>query len=217
MADYDVDVTIIAADLSDSNGLALVEACIADIENLTLLVNNAGFGTVGDFSHNAIVEQEAMIRVHVLATVRLTRAALSVMLSQDRGAIINVSSVVAFYPMSGNVTYSATKSYLNAFTESLHQELTGTGVRVQALCPGFTRTEFQESAQIPTAGLPGFLWMSPEQVVEKSLRDLEKGRVLSVPGWGYRVITWLSGLIPRQILYLMGRWVRELRAGPREI
>jgi len=130
---YGVEASIFVVDLADPAGLEDLEALIARMPDLLLLVNNAGFGIPGDFAANDIEHMEAMIRVHVLATVRLTRAALGIMLAQGRGAIVNVSSVAAFYPIPGGVTYGATKSYLNAFTESLHQELVGTGVRVQAI------------------------------------------------------------------------------------
>ena len=153
-----------------------------------------------------------MIRVHVNAAVRLTRAALPGLLAQQGGAIVNVASFVAFFPVTGSVTYSATKAYLKSFTEGLHQELVGTGVRVQALCPGFTRTEFQSAGKIDEQGIPNFVWMSAESVVAQSLRDLDNGRVISVPGSGYRMLALLSTLIPRELLYSIGRWTRRYRA-----
>ncbi len=210
---YHIAAEVVVADLSTSEGIAKVETYIPTFPNLTMLVNNAGFGVPGKFATNDITQQEAMIQLHVLATVRLTRAALGVMLAQHRGAIVNVSSVAAFYPMPGNATYSATKSYLNMFTETLHQELVETGVRVQVLCPGFTRTEFQESAHVPSEGLPDFLWLSPEQVVDKSWRDLQNGQVLSVPGLGYQGMVLLARLMPRSVLYIFGRLIKAVRGG----
>ena len=126
--------------------------------------------------------------------------------------VVNVASFVAFFPVTGSVTYSATKAYLTSFTEALHQELAGTGVRVQVLCPGFTRTEFQSAGKIDAQGIPDFAWMSAEAVVAQSLRDLDNGRVVSVPGVGYRLLATLSGLIPRDVLYSVGRWTRRYRA-----
>jgi len=208
---YAVRVDYVVADLSEPGGLGRVEARVATTEGLTMLVNNAGFGLLGEFAESGVEMQEAMIRVHVLATVRLTRAALSGMLTHGRGGIVNVSSVAAFYPMSGSVTYGATKSYLNAFTEALQQELRGTGVRVQALCPGFTRTEFQDKAHVPSLAVPGFLWMTPEAVVEQSLRDLNVGKVISVPGCLYRASVLVSRMLPRAMLYDFGRWVQRTR------
>lgn len=209
---YHVPVAVLIADLSDPSGIVRVEGCIAETGALAFLVNNAGFGVRGTFVENDIASHEAMIRVHVNTAVRLTRAALPVMLAHQGGAIVNVASFVAFFPVTGSATYSATKAYLKSFTEALHQELVGTGVRVQALCPGFTRTEFQSTGKIDEQGIPNFVWMSAESVVAQSLRDLDNGRVISVPGLGYRLLATLCALIPRGLLYSMGRWTRRYRA-----
>ena len=213
---HNVPVEVLVADLADPAGVAHVEARIADLDcagtALAFLVNNAGFGIRGTFVENDIASHEAMIRLHVDTTVRLTRAILPGMLAQNCGAIVNVASFVAFFPVTGSVTYSATKAYLKSFTEALHQELAGTGVRVQALCPGFTRTEFQKAGKIDQEGIPDFAWMSADSVVTQSLRDLDNGRVISVPGAGYRLLAVLSGLIPRGLLYSVGDWTRRYRA-----
>ena len=209
---YHVPVEVLVADLADPAGVARVEARIAETSTLAFLVNNAGFGVPGTFVQNEIATHEAMIRVFVNAAVRLTRAALPGMLAQQCGAIVNVASFVAFFPVTGSVTYSATKAYLKSFSEGLHQELVGTGVRVQALCPGFTRTEFQSRGKIDEEGIPDFAWMSADAVVTQSLRDLDNGKVISVPGAGYRLLATLAGLIPRDVLYSVGRWTRRYRA-----
>lgn len=202
-----IHAQVVVADLSTAEGVERVEYVIRETEDLNVLINNAGFGLAGHFAETAVSAQEDMIRVHVMATVRLTRAALPVMIAQHRGAIVNVASLMAFYPLSGSVTYGATKSYLRAFTEALHQELWGTGVRAQALCPGFTRTEILASGGRPGLTLPGFLWMTSEQVVRRSLRDLRNDRVVSVPGFGYRMLALASRFIPRRLFYLVGHWV----------
>jgi AhpD family alkylhydroperoxidase len=208
---YHVQAEVLVADLADPADVARVETRIAEIDNLDFLVNNAGFGTAGTFVKNEIASQDAMIRVHVTASVRLTRAALPGMLARHCGAIVNVASFVAFFPVTGSVTYSATKAYLKSFSEALYQELAGTGVRVQALCPGFTRTEFQDVNNVDKAGIPKFMWMSAESVVTQSLRDLDAARAVSVPGAGYRLLAMLCGVIPRSILYGLGRWIRQYR------
>lgn len=208
---YHVPVEVLVSDLADPAGIAKVEARIVETSALAFLVNNAGFGTPGTFVENVIQSQEAMIRVHVNAAVRLTRAALPGMLARNGGAIVNVASLMAFYPLPGSATYAATKAYLKAFTEALHEELIGTGVRVQALCPGFTRTEFQDANHISERPIPEFAWMSAESVVAQSLRDLDNGRVISVPGAAYRLLALLSGLIPRDLLYSVGYWTRRYR------
>lgn len=209
---FRVKVRVLTADLSTTEGIEQVEALLAAMGNLNILVNNAGFGSSGQFAKKDIEVQDSMIHLHVVASVRLTRAALPVMLEQKRGAIVNVSSLMAFFPLSGGATYSATKSYLNAFTEALHQELAGSGVRVQALCPGFTRTEFQTASGIGHLGVPEPAWMKPESVVDRSLRDLENARVISVPGVGNRFLSCCAPFIPRAWIYAFGRRFARLRS-----
>ena len=216
MQKYNVRAEVLVADLANVDDIATLEAHIAVMDELCFLVNNAGFGLPGTFADNDISGSDAMIHVHVNASVRLTRAALPVMLARGRGAIVNVASLAAFYPVSGSATYAATKAYLKVFTEALHQELIGTGVRVQALCPGFTRTEMQDVSGVGRNGLPDFVWMSPEAVVEQSLVDLNQDRVVSVPGWGYRLLAAVSGFLPRDTLYAAGRWLGQRRRGRQE-
>lgn len=208
---YHVPVEVLVADLADPAGVARVETCIAETGALAFLVNNAGLGSSGPLVENDMARQEAMIRVHVNAALRLTRAALPGMLARKSGAIVNVASLMAFYPLPGSATYAATKSCLKVFTEALHQELMETGVRVQALCPGFVRTEFHDANNITERGVPDFVWMSAESVVAQSLRDLDNGRVVSVPGWGYRLLALISGLVPRSLLYTFGYRTRRYR------
>jgi short-subunit dehydrogenase len=170
------NVEVLVADLTDAIDVGRVESRIAKLGPLDILVNNAGFGIPGKFAETQVDRHLAMMHVHVLASVRFGRAALPGMLARGRGAIINVSSIGAFMPKPGDVTYCATKAYLNTFSEALQAELRGTGVRIQALCPGFTRTEFldnpeYEKHQVKTR-IPEVLWMSAEEVVEQSLDAL---------------------------------------------
>lgn len=208
---YGVSAMVVTADLATHAGIEKVERVIDRTSDLNLLVNNAGFGLVGEFSETDVASQEDMIQVHVVAAVRLTRAALPVMLAQKRGAIVNVASVIAFYPLSGSVTYAATKSYLRSFTEALHQELVGSGIRVQSLCPGFTRTELQATGRLDWSALPNFVWMSADEVVERSISDLQSDRVVSVPGFGYRALVFMRRFMPRPLLYFAGRLVGMLK------
>ena len=204
---YGVTVTVVPADLATDAGVTLVEQVIATTGDLGLLVNNAGFGAYGTFAKGDINQHLDMIRLNVLAVVRLTRAALPGMLARKRGAIVNVSSLMAFYPIYGSATYAGTKCYLRAFSEALHQELAGTGVRAQSLCPGFVKTEFMESAEVQALAIPDALWMTSDAVVTGSLRDLGADSAVSVPGLGYRFLATVSALIPRPIVYLSGRLI----------
>jgi len=178
-------VEVWAADLNDPIELESVEQRIAALENLDLLVNNAGFGLTGRFAEKDIRVLVDMVQVHVVATMRLVRAALPGMIRRGRGGVINVSSISALLPVGGNTVYGATKAYLNFFTESLALELKDTGVRVQALCPGFTVSEFHDRIGRPT--LPRIFWMSPEQVVEEALRGLRENQLYVIPGLLYKV------------------------------
>ncbi len=202
---------MLVADLANLDDIERVVAHIEALETLTMLVNNAGFGVEGPFAQMDAERMTAMLRVHVLASMRCARAALPGMLARDRGAIVNVSSLMAYYPLAGQVTYSATKADLRTFSEALHQEVMGTGVRIQALCPGFTRTEIQEKGGIATRCIPGFAWLSRNYVVEQGLRDLERGVVVSIPGFGYKVLAFCERLAPRWLLYLIGSQLLTLR------
>lgn len=210
-AEHGILVEVLPADLSRTEDVTRVAARIAGLPTLDFLVNNAGFGRGEDFAASDITQQLAMVRLHVDATLQLTRAALPGMIARRRGAIVNVASVMAFYPLPGSATYAATKSALKAFTQGLHQELRGTGVRVQVLCPGLTRTEFHEAAKMSIEGTPSFAWLTAEKVVAHSLRDLAADAVVSVPGLGYAVLTWIAGLFPSVIFDGIGRAYTVLR------
>ncbi len=193
----------IAADLTSGDGLALVEQRIAAAPELELLVNNAGFGTKGKFYETPLDGQDSMHRLHILATMRLTRAALAAMVPRGRGGVINVSSVAAFGQSPGNVSYCSTKAWMNSFTDGLDLELKSSGsrVRVQALCPGFTITEFHDAMGMSPDGIPRWMWMRAEDVVDASLRGLKSGKVFVVPGAFYKTIVMLEKIVPR--------WVRS--------
>ena len=143
--------------------------------------------------------------------MRLTRAALpEMLLSKGRRAIVNVASVAAFGTSAGNITYCATKAFLKSFSEGLAIELDGTGIRVQTLCPGYTRTEIHERASMSTAKTPESWWFTPEEVVEHSYRGLTRGQVVCVPGTRYRIITLLAPFFPAAFLYRMKKGFQNL-------
>jgi short-subunit dehydrogenase len=164
-----------------------------------LLVNNAGFGVDGPFWEGTPEPQERMHELHVMATLRLCHAALGVLVARNRGAVINVASVAAFIHGPGSCGYSATKSWMTAFTEGLHLDLVraGSAVRVQALCPGFTYTEFHDVMGVRRESrAPRSFWLTPESVVDASLKGLGKGRVYVVPGWRYQLLTAIVTRLP---------------------
>jgi short-subunit dehydrogenase len=202
---------VLVADLASSTDVKRVEQRIAELEDLELLVNNAGFGASGHFAQVDLTRQLDMIHVHIIASVCLTRAALPKMVARCRGAIINVSSVAGFVPMPGSATYSATKAYLNFFSEALQAELKGSGVRVQALCPGFTHTGFHDTTDhegFDKSQVPAPLWMSAEEVVRQSLTALGRNQVIYVPGLKNRLLATVARYTP---LALLRAWRKRAR------
>ena len=186
---HGVAVDVIPADLSTSEGMAKVESRIAASPTLDLLVNNAGYGGKTGFVKGGTDDHLDMVRVHVEATVRLTKAALPGMIDRGRGAVINVASVAAFSPFSGAM-YSGTKSFLVMFSQNLGAELRSKGVAVQALCPGMTHTDFHEVAGIDKSVVPKPFWMTAEAVVRISLRRLGHG-FTCIPGWENKAVSFL--------------------------
>ena len=195
-----VTVEVVVADLARGADLRAVEARLADDARLELLVNSAGVATVGPFARLDSDQQEALIALNTVALARLTRAALPGMIERGRGAIINVSSIASFVPARYTATYCASKAYVNSLTEALHEELRGTGVRVQLLCPGFTRTDFAERAGADTSDIPALAWMAPEAVAAASLAALRRGTLICVPGMANRVLATLLRVLPRRFM-----------------
>jgi len=207
-----VEVEVLAADLSRAEGLRIVEARVKEDPTLDLLVNNAGFGTFGAFAELDVEREEEEIRLNVIALVRLTHAALPAMQARGHGAIIQVSSLAGNSPTPYNAVYGATKSFVSSFTEALHEEVRGSGVRLQVLQPGFTRTEFQDRAGIGTTGIPDFAWMTAEAVVEASLAALRSGDLVCVPGGANRALAAVTSLLPRSLTRrVVGASAKRLR------
>ena len=181
---------IVQADLTKEAEINDVAARLSGETRLALLVNNAGFGTKGRFWETSIESQEQMHRLHVLATLRLTYAALQNMVRSDFGGIVNVASVSSFVRSPGTTSYSATKAWMTAFTEGLYIELRGvrSNVTVQALCPGFTYSEFQSAMGTERYRLAGpSWWLTAEEVVDASIEGLRRRKLFVVPGWRYKL------------------------------
>lgn len=195
---YSIRSESFVADLADENHVAQLVARLRNEPRLGFLVNNAGFGTKGRFWEASLESQEAMHRVHVMATMRLSHAALETMVARGEGALVNVSSVSGFTLTAGGCSYCATKAWMNNFTEGLAVDLrsAGSAVQAQALCPGFTLTEFHDVLGMNRGRIPAQLWMKAEDVVDASFRGLAEGRVIVVPGVAYKLIRFLMWLMP---------------------
>lgn len=198
---HGVGVEVFPADLTNETDVSLLAETLTRSPNLALLVNNAGFGTRDALVDASPARQEAMLQLHAVAPMRLTQAALPVLIKNKRGAIVNVSSVASFVFSANNVNYCATKAYLRVFSEGLAAELAGSGVRIQALCPGFTRSEFHRRMGVEAGDIPGWMWMSAARVVDTSLAALKRGwPVVCVPGFRYKLIVFLLRVTPRWII-----------------
>jgi short-subunit dehydrogenase len=210
---YNITAEVLAADLTLDADRERVAQHLESEPNLALLVNNAGFGTMGNFFETGVGPQMDMHRLHVLATVRLTHAALKNMVARRAGGVINVSSVAAFMIGSQNVSYCATKTWMNAFTQGLALELGSvkSPVKVQALCPGFTLSEFHDVLGMNRASVPKSWWLTADFVVEESLLGLEAGKLFVIPGLRYKITVAAMRWVPDPILRVLGRIAAQRR------
>ena len=216
---HHVRVEPMPADLTSDQDVNTVATYLQEASDLALLVNNAGFGVVGYFFEADVRAQEQMHRLHVLATMRLTHAALENLVprAQPGTGVINVSSVAAFGSSPQTVCYSATKAWMNAFTEGLAAELAAKNspVAVQALCPGFTLSEFHDVLKMDRSRIPRSLWMTPDFVVQESLRGFFRKKLIVIPGWRYKLLAGLMRTIPsswmRRVMIALARLYRQSR------
>lgn len=201
--EYHVDVDVILAELSEKDGIHKVIEAMRG-KQVEILVNNAGFGANSLFYECDLDIAEMLANVNVIAPMELIRAVLPDMVKRRRGTIINISSESVYMIVPKNCVYSAAKAFLKSFTEGLYVELAGTGVQVQAVCPGLTHTDFHEKMGMEKARQKdrGIIrWMSPEEVVSDSLRDLRRGKVICIPGMHTKLMTGMFNLMPRKMYY----------------
>ncbi|MEN9351976.1 MAG: hypothetical protein RL455_917 [Actinomycetota bacterium] len=204
---HKVKVETIKADLTAPNQLIKVEKRLSNKSKpIEVLINNAGFGIKQSFTDSDVKKEQELLDVLVTAPMRLTHSVLPQMLKRDSGVIVNVSSVASW--ITGG-TYSAAKSYLTVFSEYLHTELRGTNIKISALCPGFTRTEFHERGKMRMSGLPNFMWLTSDQVVAKSWRYVNANKVVCIPGWQYLILSTIARTAPRPLVRKLGMNVRR--------
>ena len=187
---YGIQVQVLPADLANIDELRGLEDALRKMERIDLLINNAGFGLMGHFWQLDLQAQADMLQVHDLASMRLTHAVLPGMVTRKAGGVVQVSSMAAFLRRRNSVMYSATKSFLVAFSQALIDDLKGTGVHVQALCPGFIVTEFHdldEMDSLDRARIPRLLWLRGRDVVRDSLTAIQRGSGVEIPGFWYKL------------------------------
>jgi len=205
---YGVQVRTVIAELSDANDLKGLMKLLAKKDDIFFLVNNAGFGSGEAFCQCTMEEHMKMLNVHVVAALKLIYSVLPQMIRHKKGTVINVSSMGAFTPAPGSTMYASTKLFLKSFTESLHMEVKRHGIKVQCICPGFTRTEFhsRRKAGKINGGKSVIKYMEAGDVVKKSMKALETGKVVFVPGNLNRAVIGLVQFLPKRLYYfLMGR------------
>jgi len=201
------EVEVVASDLSTADGCAAVEDLLRD-RDVDVLVNNAGIGLNQNFVESTLDAQERLLRLNVHAVMRLTLAVLPGMVARRRGDVVNVSSTAGFGVPHPGSTYSASKAWVTNFSDSIGQSVRRHGVRVMALCPGFTRTEFHDRAGIDMSKTPAWMWLDADEVVRAGLRDLRRGKLISVPDWKYKVATAAMRHLPRPLLQVATRDMR---------
>jgi short-subunit dehydrogenase len=196
-AAHGTEVEVLAADLADADARATVAKRLA--AGVQVLINNAGFGTSGEFWTADEATLQAQLDVNVTAVMQLTRAALPSMIEAGSGTVINIASVAGLLSGRGS-TYSASKAWVVSFTEGLSNGLGGTGVSIHAVCPGFVHTEFHQRAGIDMESTPSVMWLKVDDVVSESLADIAKGNVISVPGLQYKLLTTVGRVAPRSLV-----------------
>jgi short-subunit dehydrogenase len=205
---HGVAVDVLPADLADPGELAGIEARLRDGAPVDLLVNNAGMSLNKAFLRSSAEEEERLLRLNVTAVMRLTHAALPGMVDRRHGAVVNVSSVYGFAAVMPGSTYPASKAWVTNFTESVGLSVRRFGIRVMALCPGYTRTEFHSRAGIDMSKTPAWLWLDADRVVRDGLRDLARGKLLSVPDWRYKTVVFGMRHVPRRLLQRVAKDTR---------
>ncbi len=189
--EYHQEIEIRVVNLSNRSELNNLKDYVLKIDNLEILINNAGFGLSGHFTRNELVKQQEMINVHITACFTLCRVAIPRMIERKKGFIINVSSMSALIPILGNVVYNATKVFTITFSEALQAELRNTGVKIQVLCPGYIDTGFYNTEELKgfkRTTIPKRMWMTADKVAELSLKALKKDKTIFVPGLKNRIL-----------------------------
>ncbi|WP_258804603.1 SDR family NAD(P)-dependent oxidoreductase [Pseudarthrobacter sp. NS4] len=195
---YGITAEVLPADLTDDAGVAAVVGRLSDVQRpVGILVNNAGIGLLHNFEDNPISEEKKHLKLHGETAMVLTHAALKGMLARGEGRIINVASIAAFLPRG---TYSAAKAWLVSFSRWANLAYRKKGIRVTAVCPGFTHTEFHDRMGMDKSVAPSWAWLRAERVVREGLADNERGRAVSIPSKRYKVVAAVARVAPAKLV-----------------
>ncbi|MEE2523583.1 SDR family oxidoreductase [Pseudarthrobacter sp. J75] len=196
--EYGTTAEVLPADLTDDAGLAAVVERLTDpARPVEILVNNAGIGLLGGFEENTAEDERNLLRLHCEAAMELAHAALQGMLARGSGRVVNVSSVAAFTPGG---TYSAAKAWLLSFSRSANVAYRRRGVKVTAVCPGLTHTEFHQRMGMDKSVAPGWMWLDAGRVVREGLADNARGKAVSIPSRRYKVLVSGARLLPDSVV-----------------
>ena len=197
--EYGVEVEVLAADLVNRTDLTVVEIRLAasGTDRVTVLINNAGFGLPKPFDENPVEDEQQLLDLLVTAPMRLAHAALTQMLDSGSGTIVNIASVAGYTPRG---TYGAAKAWILSFSRWANLSYRRHGITVTAVAPGFVHTEFHDRMNVSKDGVPAFLWLDVRTLVRLALRDVARGRAVSIPTLRYRMIVALAALLPARIV-----------------
>lgn len=201
---YQVSVQTFTADLSVNEDLENFLSAIDKNTTIELLINNAGFGSIGNYFESDFFNAQQMLNVHITASTKIVHRLTPQMIENGKGAIINLASLSAFFPGPKSYYYSSTKAFMITFSECLHIDLYSKNIKVQALCPGFTNTAFHSRQGIMRSKsyiLKKLLWRSPQQVVNKSIKSLGKRSVICIPGFFNRLLYTIIKIMPKWLYY----------------
>jgi short-subunit dehydrogenase len=195
---YSITAEVLVADLTDDAGVAAVVGRLSDTERpVGVLVNNAGTGLLHNFEENDILEEKRHLKLHAETAMELTHAALQGMLARGSGRIINVASIAAFLPRG---TYSAAKAWLLSFSQWANLAYAERGVKVTAVCPGLTHTEFHERMGMDKSVAPSWTWLEADRVVREGLADNLRGKAVSIPSKRYKALAVAARVLPGRLV-----------------
>jgi short-subunit dehydrogenase len=195
---YSITAEVLVADLTDDAGVAAVVGRLSDTERpVGVLVNNAGTGLLRNFEENDILEEKRHLKLHAETAMELTHAALQGMLARGSGRIINVASIAAFLPRG---TYSAAKAWLLSFSQWANLAYAERGVKVTAVCPGLTHTEFHERMGMDKSVAPSWTWLEADRVVREGLADNLRGKAVSIPSKRYKALAVAARVLPGRLV-----------------